>query len=380
MTAENGFAEDGELRGLFTCDLVCWGSASPLMFSEYLRWLSGSLGSAVMGFSHRAKDSSWDGTRPVAFLEDGRHVYGYEVNLWQRIWPGKLCRSSCYGCGFHSTERPGDLTMGDYWGLADAHPGLAAEGGVSCLMANTRRGAALVAACDGALRLVPSELELCANRSQPMLLHAPDPDTDKPSFWNAYYANGFSNAAETVGALKPPTLKGTLKKAGKGAVAKLIDVFRPSLFRRGEASGCESGELESSDGWKEFGMNESMDSPDQSYPRVFAAKNRSDEVRQRSASGGVFNALASAVINRGGVVYGCAFDENLAATHVRCETMADVERCMGSKYSQSRMGNAINEVCSDLEDGRLVLFTGTPCQVAAVRNVCGATKASGGGH
>ena len=95
MTAETDFASDGELKGLFTCDLVCWGSASPLMFSEYLRWLGDTFGSAVAGFSHRSKDAAWEGTRPVALLENGKRVRGYEVDLWQRVWPGKLCRSSC---------------------------------------------------------------------------------------------------------------------------------------------------------------------------------------------------------------------------------------------------------------------------------------------
>ncbi len=107
------------------------------------------------------------------------------------------------------------------------------------------------------------------------------------------------------------------------------------------------------------------------YPVVFAARNLDDGVRRRSSSGGMYHALASNVIgDLSGVVYGCAFDEELRASHIRCETMADVERCMGSKYSQSDMGNSIRQVREDLEDGHAVLFTGTPCQVAAVRAAC----------
>lgn len=107
------------------------------------------------------------------------------------------------------------------------------------------------------------------------------------------------------------------------------------------------------------------------YPIAFAARNRDDSVRRMSSSGGMFYALASHVIeDLGGVVYGCAFNEDLRAVHIRCETMAEAERCMGSKYSQSDMGDSIRLVRADLENGRNVLFTGTPCQVAAVRMAC----------
>ena len=111
------------------------------------------------------------------------------------------------------------------------------------------------------------------------------------------------------------------------------------------------------------------------YPRVFAAKNRSDEIRKQSSSGGMFYALAEQVIeNNRGTVYGCAFDDGLHARHIRCETLEEIKRCMGSKYSQSDMGTIISEVIADLKEGRTVLFTGTPCQVDAVSRACSSIK------
>lgn len=106
------------------------------------------------------------------------------------------------------------------------------------------------------------------------------------------------------------------------------------------------------------------------FPLVFAAKNRSNDIRLNSSSGGAFEALASKIIERGGVVYGCAFDDELKAVHIRCETIEDCRQCMGSKYSQSYLGTTIATIIQDVRDGRLVLFTGTPCQVDAVNKVC----------
>lgn len=99
---------------------------------------------------------------------------------------------------------------------------------------------------------------------------------------------------------------------------------------------------------------------------VFAAKSRRDDVRSRCTSGGMYWELAVRTILDEGVVYGCAFDESLRAHHVRCSTLAEVERCMGSKYSQSDVGDTFSQVLADLKRGRSVLFTGTPCQVAGL--------------
>ena len=103
--------------------------------------------------------------------------------------------------------------------------------------------------------------------------------------------------------------------------------------------------------------------------RSFAVKSKDDNIRLRCTSGGIFLELSRAFIAVGGVVYGCAFDDRLSARHVRCETFGEVERCVGSKYSQSDMGTAISDAIADLKSGKHVLFTGTPCQIAGLRSI-----------
>ena len=107
------------------------------------------------------------------------------------------------------------------------------------------------------------------------------------------------------------------------------------------------------------------------YPLVYAAKHPCDGERRASASGGAFFSLAKIIIGEGGVVYGCAFNDELRAEHIRCTTLEEATRCQGSKYSQSNLGDCFAEVRDDLAAGRTVLFTGTPCQVAAVKAACG---------
>ena len=91
-------------------------------------------------------------------------------------------------------------------------------------------------------------------------------------------------------------------------------------------------------------------------PLAYAAKHTNEAIRKQSSSGGVFYALAQTVINQGGVVYGCAFDENLNVQHIRCKTMDEVVCCMGSKYSQSDLGDSLEKANEDINAGRNVLL------------------------
>ena len=100
---------------------------------------------------------------------------------------------------------------------------------------------------------------------------------------------------------------------------------------------------------------------------VWAVKNRDESERLRSSSGGVFIALAKEVIRENGVVFGAVFDEKWEVKHIHAVTLDEVYPMMGSKYLQSRIGNVYKEAESYLKQGRKVLFTGTPCQLAGLR-------------
>ena len=97
------------------------------------------------------------------------------------------------------------------------------------------------------------------------------------------------------------------------------------------------------------------------------------EICLKSASGGIFASLSVKKIfaKRGGRVYGCAFtykDGVLYPEHVRVQSENDLTRLQGSKYVQSKMGSIYKNVKEDLEEGRVVLFSGTPCQIDALNS------------
>lgn len=101
---------------------------------------------------------------------------------------------------------------------------------------------------------------------------------------------------------------------------------------------------------------------------VIAAKNMEDDIRKQSSSGGVFTALAEKVIREGGVVFGVCFDEYWQVIHSYTETSDGLTAFRGSKYVQSNMGNCYRYAEQFLKDGRTVLFSGTPCQIAGLKS------------
>ncbi len=99
---------------------------------------------------------------------------------------------------------------------------------------------------------------------------------------------------------------------------------------------------------------------------IYAAKNKNIDIRKKSSSGGIFYLLAENIIADGGVVYGAQYDEQLKVEHTRINKKVEIQKLMGSKYTQSDMKRTFKNVSEDLVSGKIVLFSGTPCQISGL--------------
>ena len=103
-------------------------------------------------------------------------------------------------------------------------------------------------------------------------------------------------------------------------------------------------------------------------PATCFAVMASDEIRMKSSSGGMFTVIAEHILAQGGYVCGAAFDENWNVKHIIVDNVKNLDKLRGSKYVQSYIGNIYKDIKALLENGKTVLFTGTPCQVAGLTN------------
>lgn len=102
-------------------------------------------------------------------------------------------------------------------------------------------------------------------------------------------------------------------------------------------------------------------------PKAFACYNKNDDIRSKSSSGGVFTLISEYVINKGGVVFGAKFDEEFNVVHDYTENINGIKKFRGSKYVQSTIGNNYSKAKHFLDQGRIVLFSGTPCQIGGLK-------------
>lgn len=99
--------------------------------------------------------------------------------------------------------------------------------------------------------------------------------------------------------------------------------------------------------------------------KTFAAWNNDELQRKHSASGGVFAAIATYIIQQKGIVYGAAID-GFSVRHIRIDKLSDLCLLQNSKYQHSVTVGIYQQVKEDLKNGKLVLFSGLGCQVAAL--------------
>ncbi len=106
-------------------------------------------------------------------------------------------------------------------------------------------------------------------------------------------------------------------------------------------------------------------------PQVYAMWSKDNQLRMKSTSGGVFSGLASWVLNNNGVVFGAIFNDEKQVIHSKATRSEELEKMRGSKYVQSYIGETYREAKLALDEGKKVLFTGVPCQIAGLYSFLG---------
>lgn len=111
------------------------------------------------------------------------------------------------------------------------------------------------------------------------------------------------------------------------------------------------------------------------YPRTcYAGVHLDEKIRAKSSSGGMFAALAEYTLEQGGVVFGAAVvpkGKIVTVKHIMIKNKEELKKLQGSKYVQSDIRECYTNVKQQLAEGKKVLFSGTPCQVAAMKNYLG---------
>lgn len=129
-------------------DIVCHGVGSQAYFDQYMGYARARYGQ-IEALRFRSKEyAGWScGGGVVVGTSDARQIKpyrDYDNYYYSYFLSGEIYRKSCYSCKYANTQRVGDFSLGDYWGVEALHLPLATENGCSLLMVNSEKGQALL--------------------------------------------------------------------------------------------------------------------------------------------------------------------------------------------------------------------------------------------
>lgn len=136
-----------EYENLIYQDLICHGSASPLVWKKYLSWITERESAAVKEINFRSKTNGWTNfTLDIKFDNDRVLREHHNQNLYMRLFlRDVILRPSCYACCFKGWPRQSDLTLADLWGIEQVSNEIKDDDkGVTLLFTNTEKGLQLL--------------------------------------------------------------------------------------------------------------------------------------------------------------------------------------------------------------------------------------------
>lgn len=141
------FLAQEDTRQLYAVDLVCHGVPSRALFRCHIDHLEEKLGEPLTRYAFRSKDGGgWGEYRYACLGVSGKRKKGTAAQdaYYASFLDGLTCRASCYQCRYANTSRPGDITLGDFWGIEKVLPGFPVKDGVSLALTHTEKGRALL--------------------------------------------------------------------------------------------------------------------------------------------------------------------------------------------------------------------------------------------
>lgn len=132
---------------LFIIDIICHGVPSLRFFNDYINTAFSNT-DEICSFKFRDKTIGWEMTARLEFKKKHKLIPGRLSSYFTLFLDGHIYRDNCYSCKYASEHRPGDITIGDYWGFQREHPELLVkydiQKGISCIIINTDQGKILM--------------------------------------------------------------------------------------------------------------------------------------------------------------------------------------------------------------------------------------------
>lgn len=146
VAALNLFIDSPVLKEkLLTIDLICHGVPSPLIFSDFIKYLETKKKAFIKSISFRDKRMGWKGNNVSVTFDSGETIFFQRKNSFVSFFEQSYSiHNACFSCSFSRKNRVGDITIGDFWGLEKIHPEYNDQKGFSIVIMNSDKGKRLL--------------------------------------------------------------------------------------------------------------------------------------------------------------------------------------------------------------------------------------------
>lgn len=190
------FLGNVDISNLYTCDFICHGVVSPLLFREYIKFIEKKSHKKVANHIFRSKIHGWGHTEGNIFIDGTKDFDSFESQLHKTVFYADLGeRPSCYFCKYTSIERCSDITLGDYWGIKETMPEFYSNEGVSVILVNTNKGKKIINGLSDEVELRKAQIKDVVGK-QPQLEHPVHNNPEKEKFWNCLTKKGYIKAVK----------------------------------------------------------------------------------------------------------------------------------------------------------------------------------------
>lgn len=352
-------------------------------------------------YNFRYKNKSWTKYECRYVCDAAVYVQCFDDDPYMKAFlSNHILRPSCHNCKFKSDNYNSDITLGDFWGINKCLPAYNDDKGVSEVIVRTEKGEAFLESLSN-LEMIKVSKE---NAYQVCLYKAMNIPTGRDLWFENFKDKTLSETNQAV--IHKKSLIGKLIESKNTFLARSRARKNKAFLQNNSnainkipfeikmlCSGCTAcmnicrhdaiTMQTDSEGFKYPVVNTekciscnlckkicpiSNDRIESKPLLFFAAKNLDEEERLKSSSGGAFSVISRKIIEDKGVVYGAAFDEDLNLNHIRIADEDSITLLRCSKYLQSDLNYTFRNVLSDLSEGKKVLFSGTPCQVAGLQS------------
>ena len=182
-------------KNLYTCDVICYGIPSPLIWQEYLHYLEKKYNDKLHCVQFRSKTFEWNRNnsgKNFMFSTENSNEQHIDDDYYSLYFSAQtIIRPSCYQCKFTDIKRASDITIADYWGIEKYVPAFTDSKGISLLLLNSAKGKILFEHVKHDFDYIERPVKECLTEQQ--RLHEPVKlPKDRPQFWQNYYNSGFS--------------------------------------------------------------------------------------------------------------------------------------------------------------------------------------------